>query len=445
MIQYYKSALQEIWQDKRTLGSRLWLPFLLFSAALFLVSLSLKEMGGGGNSDFGGNKGQAPETPNFSVGIVANGNGDSLITQLQVAKGVDYQLLNRMDTVQTMMDNGDLDLAIVIDEFFDDAIKTGNTGEIILYHDGYNQALREGILNNIDWYKRRVLNNRLADSGFNDAFINPVNVSEVDASNFIGQNDFNNPESDNSENKSTGTVFNEIGGFFLLLVFYFAFLGGIYPALTLFTNDALSQITTDEPKKILISKTLAVATFSIFHGLLFYLVAILIFQPYQASGNVYLGMLKVALRTDYMPLILLGLLPLSAVFSAFLSWSITKRGTFKEGQNRIQPLKISVGLFILMGISANFGTSVFAYLIPVMNIGTLSRLLLQNDLNWLHLTLTYATSFGIAYVCFQQASKEFEKRVREPIPVDLVQNVEIRNDEDFIEKDEKDEKDASVE
>jgi hypothetical protein len=247
----------------------------------------------------------------------------------------------------------------------------------------------------------------------------------------VGQNDFNNPESDNSENESSGTVFNEIGGLFLLLVFYFAFLGGIYPALTLFTNDGLSQMTTDEPKKVLISKILAVATFSIFHGLLFYLVAILIFQPYQASGNIYLGMLKVALRTNYMPLILFGLVPLAAVFSTFLSWSVTKRGTFKEGQNRIQPLKISVGLFILMGISANFGTSLFTYLIPVMNVGTLSRLLLQNNLNWLYLILTYATSFGIAYVCFQQALKEFEKRVQEPIiPTDFVENIEISNHED---------------
>jgi hypothetical protein len=383
MINHYKSALQEIWQDKSTLWSRLWLPFLLFSAALFLISLSLKEMGGGGNTNFGDEEGQAVETPNLTVGIVANGNGDSLITQLQVVEGVDYQMINKMDTVQTMMDDGDLDLAIVIDEFFDDAIKTGNTGEIILYHDGYNDALREGILNNIDWYKRRVLNNRLAASGFNDAFTNPVNISEVDASNFVDQNNFNNPDTNGSESESSGTVFNEIGGFFLLLVFYFAFLGGIYPALTLFTNDAISQIRTDEPKTILISKTLAVATFSILHGLLFYFVAILIFQPYQASGNIYLGMLKVALRTDFMPLILFGLVPLAAVFSTFLSWAVTKRGTFKEGQNRIQPLKISVGLFVLMGITASFGTSIFAYLIPVMNIGTLSRLLLQNNLNWL--------------------------------------------------------------
>jgi hypothetical protein len=434
MIAHYKSALQEIWQDKRTLWSRLWLPFLLFSAVLFLISLSLKEMGGGGNANFGGEEGeqqQSVETPNLMVGIVANENGDSLIAQLKVIEGVDYQMINKIDTVQIMMDDGDLDLAIVIDEFFDDAIKTGNTGEIILYHDGYNEALREGISNNIDWYKRRVLNNRLAASGFNDAFINPVNISEVDASNFVGQNDFNNPESDNSENESSGTVFNEIGGLFLLLVFYFAFLGGIYPALTLFTNDGLSQMTTDEPKKVLISKILAVATFSIFHGLLFYLVAILIFQPYQASGNIYLGMLKVALRTNYMPLILFGLVPLAAVFSTFLSWSVTKRGTFKEGQNRIQPLKISVGLFILMGISANFGTSLFTYLIPVMNVGTLSRLLLQNNLNWLYLILTYATSFCIAYVCFQQALKEFEKRVQEPIiPTDFVENIEISNHED---------------
>jgi hypothetical protein len=426
MINHYKSALQEIWQDKRTLWSRLWLPFLLFAGVLFLISLSLKEMSGSGSASFGGEEEQAIETPNLTVGIVTNQNGDSLITQLQIVEGVDYQMINRMDTVQTMMDDGDLDLAIVIDEFFDDAIKTGNTGEIILYHDGYNDALKEGILNNIDWYKRRVLNDRLADSGFNDAFINPVNISEVDASNFVGQNDFNSPDADDSRVESSGTAFNEIGGFFLLLVFYFAFLGGIYPALTLFTNEVFSQITSDEPKNILIGKTLAVATFSIFHGLLFYFVAILIFQPYQASGNLYLGMLKVALRTDYMPLILFGLVPLAAIFSTFLSWSVTKRGTFKEGQNRIQPLKISVGLFILMGITGNFGTSLFAYLIPVMNIGTLSRLLLQNNLNWLYLIFTYATSFGIAYVCFQQALKEFEKRVQRPIIAEnLVENENI--------------------
>lgn len=427
MINHYKTAIQEIWQDKRTLWSRLWLPFLLFAGVLFLIALSLKEMGGGNMTNFEGESSENT-APIATVGIVANGNGDSLIKQLEVIESVDYQLIEKMDTIQTMMESGDLDMAIVIDEFFDDAIKTGHTGEIIMYHDGYNDALKEGILNNIDWYKRRILNERLADSGFDDAFINPVNISEVDATNFIGQSDAD--AADDSTSKNQGTVFNEIGGFFLLLVFYFAFLGGIYPALTLFTNDVVSQITTNEAKPILIGRTLAVATFSVAHALLFYLVAILIFQPYQASGNFYLGMLQVALRTNYMPLILFGLVPLTAVFATFLSWSVIKRGTFKEGQNRIQPLKISVGLFVLMGITASFGTSLFAYLIPVMNVGTLSRLLLQNNLNWLYLIVTYLSSFGIAYVCFQQALKEFEKRVQQPILVEnLTKNqTDITND-----------------
>ena len=41
------------------------------------------------------------------------------------------------------------DSRIVIDEYFDDAIKTGNSGEIILFHDGYDEALKQGINNNI--------------------------------------------------------------------------------------------------------------------------------------------------------------------------------------------------------------------------------------------------------------------------------------------------------
>lgn len=423
MINSFKTAVSEIWQDKRTLWSRLWLPFLLFSGLLFILSLSLNDFGDG-SANFGEEDGEGSVSPNSTVGIVANGNGDSLIAQLKIIEGVDYQMIDKMDTVQTMMDNGDLDLAIVIDEYFDDAIKTGNSGEIILFHDGYDEALKQGINNNILWYERIILNNRLAASGFDASFTDPVNVSEIDASNFTGTS--NNDSSTSSDSEDNPTVFNEIGGAFILLILYFAFLGGIYPALSLFTTEVVSQIKTDKPQTVLLGRILAVAAFGILHSLLLFGVMLLLFKPYGNSGNIYSNMIKVALRADLMPLILLSLIPLTAVFSTFLTWAVTKRGTFKEGQNRLQPLKISVGLFLLIGLTAGFGTSFLAYLVPVVNVGTLSRALIQDNLNWLNIVITYAASFGIAYVCFQQALKEFEKRIQQPIVVDEpVDNEEI--------------------
>lgn len=427
MIQSFKSAVNEIWQDKGTLWSRLWLPFLLFSGLLLILSLSLNDLDGG-SADFSGDNedGQAVESPKSTVGIVANNNGDSLIAQLKIIESIDYLMIDNMDTIQTMMNNGDLDLAIVIDDFFDDAIKTGNSGELILYHDGYDEALKEGVQNNIDWYKRRILNQRLAKTGFDDSFITPVNVSEIDASGFTAI-DYSDSDSSSDDSSDSPTVFNEIGGAFILLILYFAFLGGIYPALTLFTTERVSQIETDEPKTVLLGRTLAVAAFGLLHALLLFGVMMLLFRPYQSSGNLYAGMIKVALRAELMPVILLGLIPLVAVFSTFLSWSVTKRGTFKEGQNRLQPLKISIALFLLMGLTAGLGTGVIAYLIPLVNIGTLSRALIQNDLNWVNLVVTYASCFGIAYVCFEQGLKEFEKRIKQPVLVNDTENIVIDN------------------
>ncbi|MFT5832796.1 MAG: hypothetical protein ACI97N_000409 [Cognaticolwellia sp.] len=436
MINHFKAALQEIWQDKRTLWSRLWLPFLMFCGVLLLASLSLQEMGGSGDStNDSGDSNEAFVSPNSTIGIVANENADSLVAELKRIDGVDYQMIDNMDTLQTMMDNSDLDMAIVIDEFFDDALKTGNSGEILVYHNSFDDALKEGIKNGIEGYERQVLNDRMAASGFNESFTNPINISEIDASGFTKYNNTPSTESDGRMEENIKIPFNEIGGVFLLLLFYFAWLGGIFPALTLFTTDRLSQIVTNEAKPVLIARTLAVAVFGLLHALLFYLVAILLFKTFAPSGNFYMNMVKSALSADMMPIILVGLIPLTAVFSTFLSWSVTKRGTFKEGQNRIQPLKISIGLFLLMGITASFGTSLIAYLIPVFNIGTLSRILLQNDLNWLYLTLTYAVCFGIAYVCYLQALKEFEMRIQQPILVEDIidiENTDISNTDDFI-------------
>lgn len=408
MITYFKAALSEVWQDKRTLWVRMYLPLLLFSGLLLLVSLSLNTAGG--SSNFGGDEnGAASESPKSTVGIVTNNNGDSLVQQLRIIESVKYQMVDNMDTVQEMMNNGDLDLAIVIDEFFDDAIKTGNSGEVLVYHNGYDDALKEGIKSNIDWYERRILNQRMEKSGFDASYTDPVNVSEINAYEFK-----DTTPNDSSDSEDNATVFNEIGGVFILLFFYFAWLGGIYPALALFTSDRLSSIITDESQKVLLGRTLAVAFFSILHALLFLGIVLLIFRPYQPSGNLYAAMIKTALRTDLLPLIILSLLPLSALFATFKSWSVTKQGTFKEAQNRLQPLKISVGLFILIGITAGFGMSLAVYLIPVVNIGTLSRLLLQNNLNWLYLAITFVSCFSFAYWCNQFALKEFVKRVKAP-------------------------------
>ncbi len=409
MITYFKVALSEVWQDKRTLWVRMYLPLLLFSGLLLLVSLSLNTAGGTSNFSENEDGGGASESQKSTVGIVTNNNGDSLVRQLQVIETVKYQMIDNVDTVQEMMNNGDLDLAIVIDEFFDDAIKTGNSGEVLVYHNGYDDALKEGIKNNIDWYERRILNQRLANSGFDASYIDPVNISEINAYEFKDTTENN---SDDSEDNAT--VFNEIGGVFILLFFYFAWLGGIYPALALFTTDRLSSIITDEPQKVLLGKTLAVAFFSILHALLFLGIVLLIFRPYQPSGNLYAAMIKTGLRADLLPLIIVSLLPLAALFATFKSWSVTKQGTFKEAQNRLQPLKISVGLFILIGITAGFGTTLAVYLIPVINIGTLSRLLLQENLNWLYLIITFVSCFSFAYWCNQFALKEFVKRVKVP-------------------------------
>ena len=409
MITYFKVALSEVWQDKRTLWVRMYLPLLLFSGLLLLVSLSLNTAGGTSNFSEDEDGGGTSESQKSTVGIVTNNNGDSLVRQLQVIETVKYQMIDNIDTVQEMMNNGDLDLAIVIDEFFDDAIKTGNSGEVLLYHNGYDDALKEGIKNNIDWYERRILNQRLTTSGFDASYIDPVNVSEINAYEFKDTTENN---SDDSEDNAT--VFNEIGGVFILLFFYFAWLGGVYPALALFTTDRLSSIITDEPQKVLLGKTLAVAFFSILHALLFLGIVLLIFRPYQPSGNLYAAMIKTGLRADLLPLIILSLLPLAALFATFKSWSVTKQGTFKEAQNRLQPLKISVGLFILIGITAGFGTTLAVYLIPIINIGTLSRLLLQENLNWLYFIITFVSCFSFAYWCNQFALKEFIKRVKAP-------------------------------
>ena len=409
MITYFKVALSEVWQDKRTLWVRMYLPLLLFSGLLLLVSLSLNTAGGTSNFSEDEDGGGASESQKSTVGIVTNNNGDSLVRQLQVIETVKYQMIDNIDTVQEMMNNGDLDLAIVIDEFFDDAIKTGNSGEVLVYHNGYDDALKEGIKNNIDWYERRILNQRLVNSGFDASYIDPVNISEINAYEFKDTTENN---SDDSEDNAT--VFNEIGGVFILLFFYFAWLGGIYPALALFTTDRLSSIITDEPQKVLLGKTLAVAFFSILHALLFLGIVLLIFRPYQPSGNLYAAMIKTGLRADLLPLIIVSLLPLAALFATFKSWSVTKQGTFKEAQNRLQPLKISVGLFILIGITAGFGTTLAVYLIPVINIGTLSRLLLQENLNWFYLIITFVSCFSFAYWCNQFALKEFVKRVKAP-------------------------------
>ena len=422
MISYFIIAIKEVWQDKRTLWIRMYLPFLLFIGLLFLVSLSLNSIGDtGADFDAEATNGQAYESPKSTVGIVANDNGDSLIAQLQIIESVNYKMIENIDTVQEMMNNGDLDLAIVIDDYFDDAIKTGNSSEVLIYHNGYDDALKEGIKDNIGWYERRILNQRLSKTGYDASYIDPVNISEINAS------EFKDTSTSFADTNDGITVFNEIGGLFILLFFYFAWLGGIYPSLALFTTDRLSTIKTDEPKQVLLGRTMAVAFFSLLHALLFLGFVFLFFKPYQPSGNLYAAMLKTALRAEQMGFIMLSVVPLVALFATFKSWSVTKQGTFKEGQNRLQPLKLTVFIFLLLGLTAGFGTSLGVYLFPLINVGTLSRLLLADNVNWLYVVVTYVSCVSLAYWCYQFALKELVKRIVQPQSIFEVDDLNIED------------------
>lgn len=387
----YQQSFKEIWQDKRTIWARMILPLLLLVVGLWIISLGL-----GGDSEPIAND---DDSSKINIGLIHYGNGAGLVKQLKLRKDVQWLEQTDAENIEANIEADSFDMAIVIDEYFDDAVEKNRTGEVLIYYNSANEATKQSLEENITWYENRLLRKRLEDLNLSEDLTDPINISGIDTATV--------------ENTETDSTLSSIGGVFALLLLFYGWLGGVYPSLTLFTADTLNakSILDRDKSSVFMGRLLAVVSCGLLYALILFGGLYFVIHSSSFSG-IYAGIAQASFDVNNMLWVILSLIPLTILFGSFLSWSVLKYRTFKDTQNSIQPLKVTIFMLLLMGVTDSFGFNFITSIVPVLGVGSISGAFVEGDFPTIHIVLAYISSFGFAYLFWKAGLQLFKDSVK---------------------------------
>jgi sodium transport system permease protein len=354
-----RKELKDLLRDKRTLITSIFIPVLLFPILFTtmgkFMSRQIKE----------------EQEKVLNICINDNGNAASMIKLFENKKGI--KIIKYKDVLQfdTLIKTGKLDGAIVIENAFDSNISAMKTGIITLHYKSANWGVKNRLTDVIDNYKNNILNERLGKLSIEKSFVNPIEIQIQDVS---------------TSREKFGKA---IGGMVPYIFILFSFLGCMYPAIDLFTNEKergtleTLLVTPVSRLEILFGKMsvisvigLSSAILSIF-GLSFGLK-----QFSQGLPEDVMGALGNFIDPGNVILLLLMLIPLVIFFAGILTLITTYAKSYKEAQSIISPMTILVILPAFVGLMPGVELNALTAIIPITNIALATKDLISGTLNF---------------------------------------------------------------
>ncbi len=291
--------------------------------------------------------------------------------------------------------HGYLDIPVERVSFDDESLSTVETTYVYDSTINLSAEANRRIRNVIDTVADRLLQQRLADRGLDEHFIEPLVMKE------------------DTDVASKGTIaLAKIGEILPMVVFLFAFLGGLYPAIDLGagekehnTLEALILSPTSRTD-IALGKLLVILLAALVAALLGVLsIALSVKHILAAELLEYLDF-----QIDVSTVLLIGLLviPPAAAFSGiFLAISIYAR-TFKEAQNYLAPLQFIILLPAMAPVVPGLEMNWKLALIPLVNVSMISKDFLKGEVHWGYYFVTLATCVVLAGLCVVYAVRQFK-------------------------------------
>lgn len=207
ILTIFKKELKDTLRDRRTLLTMLVLPTLLIPVLTMVMTKVATSQA------------EKSSEKELKIAVFDDGNGGDLVNQIERRK--DVILLKDIDPSQfkDLVKEDSIDLGVIIKTGFSDAIRDFKTGGIDVVYNSTDGIPLERLTETFDEYKEQVLVARLDSLGANNATINPIEVTETDAF---------------SKSEGIGKM---IGGFLPYIFVLFCLMGGMYPAIDLFTGE----------------------------------------------------------------------------------------------------------------------------------------------------------------------------------------------------------------
>jgi sodium transport system permease protein len=334
----------------------------------------------------------------LNIGINDNGNANRLRQLFE--NRPDLKIIKYPQTAKfdTLIQSGKLDGAIMISNNFDSNIDIMKPGEISLFYKSANWGARERVMNIMEKYKNTIMDERLAKLSIQRTAIDPVIIKVQDVS---------------SQREKIGKT---IGGYVPYIFVIFGFIGCIYPAIDLFTNEkergTLETILATPVKRleILFGKMTVVSIIGLMSAILSIVgFAIGIKQFANALPEAMLGSILNFIAPGNILLLLAMLVPLVVFFAGILTFITTYAKSYKEAQSFISPMMIIIILPTVIGLMPGIELNVKTALIPITNISLAAKDIISGTINYPLYGLVLASLLFYAGISVLVAVNWFKK------------------------------------
>lgn len=381
-----KKEITDLLRDRRTLLTMILIPLLLFP---IIINISVK---------ISSNQAKKETEKPLTVGIIDHNNAAQLIQIIQGMKDVRLVKENSVADFDTLIKKGELDGALLIDESFNNKVDSMGTGEITLFYKSANWGVKDRLMSIIDAYKNDLAQQRLARLNIDKSAINPVKVNIQDIT---------------SMRERFG---KEAGGFIPYIFVIFGFIGCMYPAIDLFTNEkergTLETILVAPVSRleILFGKMIVVSLIGFMSAIVSIIgLAIGLKQATSTLPGDVISAITSFIDPANVIMMLVMLLPLIVFFSGLLTLITTYAKTYKEAQSMVSPLTIVVIVPAVIGLMPGIDYNYMTAIIPITNISLASKEIVAGTISIPLYTLTLVSLLVYASISVLLAKIWFSK------------------------------------
>jgi sodium transport system permease protein len=354
----FKKEFIGIIRDKRTIITMIVIPILLFPILLNLTG------------SIASNQIKNEQEKKLSVGIIGENYGNIIVKRIANLKEIKVSYYKDISQTDTLIKTGKLDGALFIEKDFDSRVKGLQTGNLVLFYKSQNWGVKDRLMRVIDLYKNALTQERLTQLKITNETIDPIEVKIQDIS---------------TKREILGQT---IGGIIPYIFVIFAFMGCIYPAIDLFTNEkekgTLETILASPAGRleILFAKMSVVACIGFSSALLS--IVGLSFGLHNLTNTLPPEVMQTMfsfIRPENILMMLSMLLPLTVFFASALTLVTTYAKSYKEAQSIITPVTFLVILPAVVGIMPGITLNLKTAIIPVTNISLATKEIIGGTIN----------------------------------------------------------------
>lgn len=359
-------------RDRRTLIMMIIVPILLFPIVFTLInrlqtSVLARE-----------------QEKSLQVGLISHDADNDLVAFLESREDMTIHYLEDAEEVTQKIRQDELQVGIVIEEGFSRQLELLQSGTVRVMYSAAKLTVKDRIDRILKVYVDQKLLSRVKGQGYDQSFMKPVELVPVNVA-------------------TSQEVMGKLAGGFLPYIFViFCFMGGMYPAIDLFTGEkerkTLETILTTPVSRleILIGKMLVIVS----SGILSAVLAILgLFVAFKLTADMPAMITEVVsdmLNIKFVLLTLLMLVPLTVFFAGVMVPITIYSKTFKEAQSMLTPFTFLIIFPAMVGLLPGIELTALTAIIPIVNISLATKEILADTIHLPFLVLTVVSLFTYA-------------------------------------------------